>query len=162
MTDWQPVLEPSESISNVYSRPFRLEYTVTLAEFEIKTTLKVSNTSGAPDTLEFQALLHNYIRAPANETLVTPLRSVVYYDKTAATEQDRAKPNIESRNGVDVRKFTDSVYENAPNSCEATWPGGGIALHTDGFKDLVIWNPQEQGQKIGDMEDRGWWVGSQI
>lgn len=106
--------------------------------------------------LEFQALLHNYIRAPANELLISPLQNLSYIDKTEATEELRSKPKVETRAGVDVRKFTDYVYENAPGNYEISWPGGTIGVKAVGFKDVVVWNPQETGAKIGDMEEGGW------
>lgn len=156
-------LDPTPEISASYSKPFHLGYVVTLGEFELSTDLHVTNTSPStnypPDVLEFQALLHNYIRAPSKEVLVTPLQNTVYYDKTEATEEGKATGRVETRAGVDVRKYTDSVYENAKQSYEATWPGGGVAIKAKNFKDVVVWNPQaEAGSKIGDMEDGGWCV----
>lgn len=140
----------------MYPNPhFQLEYAVTLAEFEISTEIRVRNTSPSTE-FEFQALLHNYLRAPAAQVVVSPLRGISYFDKTAATEQERMTAKVETRDGVDVRKFTDSVYENTSSNIEITWPGGGILMRKEGMKDLVIWNPQEEGKKIGDMEDRGW------
>lgn len=140
-----------------------MSYVVTLAEHQLSTDLHVTNTSTStefpPEVLEFQALFHNYIRAPANQVLVTPLGRLNYYDKTEATEEAQAIPKNETRSGVDVRQFTDSVYEDAPQNYEITWPGGGIAIRTRKLKDVVVWNPQaEAGRKIGDMEEGGWWV----
>lgn len=134
---------------------------MTLTEYELSTELQVKNTSISteypPDVLEFQALFHNYFRAPSNEVLITPLRDCVYYDKTEATEEGRANPKVETRAGVDVKTYTDSVYENGPQNYEVIWPGGGIGIKTGGMKDLVVWNPQaEAGRKIGDMEEGGW------
>ncbi|KAN0100625.1 hypothetical protein V8E55_000609 [Tylopilus felleus] len=66
---------------------------------------------------------------------------------------------METRAGVDVRKYTDSVYEDALDKYEVTWPGGGVEIRVSGFKDVVVWNPQrEVGSKIGDMEEDGWYV----
>ena len=60
---------------------------------------------------------------------------------------------------VDVLKFTDSVYENAPGKYDVLWGSGGIEIVTKNLKDVVIWNPQaEAGAKIGDMEEGGWYV----
>lgn len=107
--------------------------------------------------MEFQALLHNYIRAPANEVTIAPLQGLSYYDKTEATEDLRAAPKTESRAAVDVKASTDSVYENASGTYHVTWPGDGVEIKTKGFKDVVVWNPQEvTGSKIGDMEAGGW------
>lgn len=140
---------------------------VTLAEHQLSTDLHVTNTSTSsvypPDNLEFQALLHNYIRAPANQVLVFPLQDKTYYDKTETSEEGRNKAKTETRAGVDVRKFTDSVYEDASEKYEVTWPGGGVEIKVAGFKDVVVWNPQRvAGSKIGDMEDGGWCVGVRV
>jgi glucose-6-phosphate 1-epimerase len=147
----------------LYNRPFHLSFVVTLGEFDLLTELHVKNTSGStehpPDYLEFQALFHNYILAPSNDVLITPLQNNSYFDKTESTEEGRSTAKVETRAAVDVRKFTDSVYENACQSYEVTWPGGGIAIKTANMKDVVIWNPQaEAGSKMGDMEKGGWCV----
>lgn len=108
--------------------------------------------------MEFQALFHNYIRAPANDARVFPLTGLSFYDKTEATEEARAKPKVETREGVDVTKFTDSVYENAPGRYNVVWSSGAIEIKTVHLKDVVVWNPQQEaGAKIGDMEAGGWY-----
>lgn len=130
---------------------------MTLAQHQLSTDLHVKNTGTT--SFEFQALFHNYIRAPANDVLITPLQGIAYYDKTEATDELRARPKVESRPGVDVKKFTDSVYENAGGRYQVVWPSGGVEVKTINFKDVVVWNPQEAaGSKIGDMEVGGWYV----
>lgn len=128
---------------------------MTLSAHQLATDLHVENTSTTA-TLEFQALLHTYIRAPADAVKVSPLQGLQYIDKTEASEEARATPKTEIRNEVDVKVFTDSVYENAPGKYHITWPNGGLEVKAKNFKDLVIWNPQQEGQKIGDMEADGW------
>lgn len=157
-----PALEPTADITAKYDKPFHLAFVVTLAEHQLSTDLHVKNTSTSttypPDNLEFQALLHNYIRAPANDVLVFPLQNKKYYDKTEVSEEARSKPKVETRAGVDVHQFTDSVYEDAGGKYEVTWPGGGVEIKAREMKDVVVWNPQEvAGSKMGDMEDKGWW-----
>ncbi|OBZ79777.1 DNA polymerase zeta catalytic subunit [Grifola frondosa] len=134
-------LEPTASIKEKFERPFLLEYVVTLAEHQLATDLHVKNTAlSTSSPFEFQALFHNYIRAPASAVLVTPLQGVSYYDKTESTEELR-----------------NSVYENAPGRYQVTSPQGVIEVRTKNFNDVVVWNPQrEAGSKIGDMEDGGW------
>ena len=131
---------------------------MTLAEHQLSTDLHVKNTGlSTTPPIEFQALFHNYIRAPANDVRVLPLAGLSYYDKTEATEEARATPKVESRQGVDVTKFTDSVYENAPGRYDIVWPSGNIEIRTQNLKDVVVWNPQQEaGSKIGDMEPGGW------
>jgi glucose-6-phosphate 1-epimerase len=128
---------------------------VTLAAHKLSTDLHVTNTS-LSDTLAFQALLHNYLRVPADEVVISPLQNLTYYDKTETTEEARAAPKIETRAQVDCKRVTDSVYEDAPLNYDISWPTGKIQLKVANFKDLVVWNPQQEGQKIGDMEENGW------
>lgn len=153
-------LDPTASIKAKYDRSFHLGYVVTLGEHALSTDLHVTNTSTSsvypPDNLEFQALFHNYILAPASDVLVFPLEKKRYYDKTETSAEGRNTAKTETRAGVDVRHFTDSVYEDAGEKYEVTWPGGGVEIKVGGFKDVVVWNPQEEGRKIGDMEDGGW------
>ncbi|KAH0838308.1 galactose mutarotase-like protein [Lanmaoa asiatica] len=154
-------LGPTDSIKATYDRSFQLAYVVTLGEYQLSTDLHVTNTSRSsvypPDNLEFQALFHNYIRAPANQVLVFPLQNNTYYDKTETSEEGQNKGKTETRAGVDVQKYTDSVYEDASQKYEVTWPGGGVEIKVMGLKDVVLWNPQQAvGSKIADMEDGGW------
>jgi len=48
------------------------------------------------------------------------------------------------------------VYENAPGKHRVTWTNGGLEIKAKNFKDLVVWNPQEEGRKLADMEPDGW------
>lgn len=145
-------------MKEVFDFPVLLEYVVTLAERELGTDIHVTNQSDK-DQLQFQALFHNYIRAPANNVKILPLTGKNYFDKTEATPEARATAKIEQRKDVDVQKFTDSVYEDAGQVYDITWSQGGIRIKTEGLKDLVVWNPQETaGRAIGDMETGGWCV----
>ncbi|KAI6047629.1 galactose mutarotase-like domain-containing protein [Pisolithus marmoratus] len=94
------------------------------------------------------ALFHNYILAPADQVLISTLQQA---------EEDRNLAKVESRLGVDVHKFTDSVYEDAPQKYDVTWPGGGLEIKTNALKDVVIWNPQRDAEgRMADMEHAGW------
>jgi glucose-6-phosphate 1-epimerase len=131
---------------------------VTLSDRQLGTDLRVTNQSDK-DELQFQALFHNYIRAPANDVKISPLTGKNYFDKTEATAEAKATAKLEQRREVDVRKPTDSVYVDGGQAYEITWPNGGIQIKTECLKDVVIWNPQETiGKTIGDMEDGGWCV----
>lgn len=143
-----------------FNYPVRLEFVVTLSAHQLSTDLRVRNVAQATHPpMEFQALFHNYIRAPADDVRITPLTGLSYYDKTESTEEARATPKVESREGVDVKVFTDSVYEGASGKYNVAWPSGDIEIKTVNLKDVVVWNPQkEAGAKIGDMEDGGWYV----
>ncbi|EIW64672.1 galactose mutarotase-like protein [Trametes versicolor FP-101664 SS1] len=151
-------LAPNDAIKAQFDHPFELEYVVTLAEHQLTTGLHVKHTGlSTTAPFEFQALFHNYIRAPANDVRISPLSGISYYDKTEATEEARAAPKLEARAGVDVNKFTDSVYEDAGGRYDVVWPSGAIEVRATNLKDVVVWNPQQEaGSKIGDMEAGGW------
>jgi len=149
-------LRPNPTIAKLYAKDFQLSYVVTLAEHELSTDIHVSNPSGS-EALDFQALLHTYIRAPANEVSISPLLGSRYIDKTEKSIEARNTLKEEKRSVVDVRAFTDFVYEGAPPRVNVSWPGGGMELQLHAFTTLTIWNPQaEAGSKIGDMEENGW------
>ena len=159
--DNRTALAPTPEMKEQFDYPIRLEFVVTLAAHQLSTDLRVRNVAQDLDRspLEFQALFHNYIRSNSSTVHVTPLTGLSFYDKTEATEEARATPKVEERETVDVRKFTDSVYENAPGKYTVAWKTGEIEIRTVNLKDVVVWNPQaEAGSKIGDMEDGGWCV----
>ena len=147
-------LSPRPSITSVYDKPFELAYVVTLARHQLSTDLHVTNPSET-ESLEFQALLHNYIQGPAKNLSVHPLDGKRYFDKT-----DSAQPyKEETREAVDVRKYTDAVYEDTDDDIRVTWGSRGIAIKKVNFPTLTVWNPQsDAGSKLSDMEDSGWQV----
>lgn len=73
---------------------------------------------------------------------------------------DKTKGGAESteeRDEVDVKTYTDSVYKNGGGTYTIKYPGGGIHIKTQGFNDVVVWNPQaDAGKNLADMEDGGW------
>jgi len=151
-------LRPNAAIAKLYAKAFQLAYVVTLAEHKLSTDIHVSNPSTS-EALDFQALLHTYIRAPANEVSISPLLGKRYIDKTEKSVEARNTLKEEKRSDVDVRAFTDSVYEDTPPKIDVSWSGGGLVLQLHGFTTLTVWNPQaEAGGKIGDMEEDGWCV----
>ncbi len=87
---------------------------------------------------------------------ITPLHNLGYYDKTRQGDEEKAIRRVELREEVRIDTFTDYVYEDAPGSYKLKWVDGEIDIKTKNFNDVVIWNPQEEGKKLADMEDGGW------
>jgi len=133
--------------------PVTLAYVITLAEHQLSTNIHVTNTSTSDQAIEFQALLHTYIRAPALSAHISGLTGLFFTDKTVGgTPRQR-----EDRAIADVQNFTDSVYENGPREYDVTWAEGGIKVKAIGFKDVVVWNPNaDAASKLADMEEGGW------
>ncbi|KAH6917377.1 glucose-6-phosphate 1-epimerase [Coprinopsis sp. MPI-PUGE-AT-0042] len=152
------LLEPTAEIAAVYDKDFKLVYVVTLAEHQLSTDIHVTNTSTS-GKLEFQSLLHTYLAAPAQEVKIAPLQSLTYFDKVDPASDGNPSQKVEARSSVDVRQPTDSVYEGAfiaSSEVNVSWPGNAVEVRAKGFKDVVVWNPGEDGRKIGDMEEGGW------
>lgn len=151
----QLLLEPTSEISSVYDKNFRLAYVVTLAEHQLSTDIHVSNPE-ASGKLEFQALLHTYLAAPAKDVTIQPLAGLTYHDKMNPAANGAPSEKVEARTFIDVRQPTDAVYEGASGKYTVSWPGNAIEVRAKEFKDVVVWNPGEDGRKIGDMEEGGW------
>jgi len=149
-------LGQTDRIQPKYGREFELAYVVTLAEHQLSTDLHVHNPPGSSQELEFQALFHTYFRVPASDVKITPLHNLGYYDKTQRSDEEKAARRIELREEVRIDRFTDYVYENAPGNYKVTWADGEINIRAKNLNDVVVWNPQEQGKKLADMEDGGW------
>ncbi|CUA77431.1 Putative glucose-6-phosphate 1-epimerase [Rhizoctonia solani] len=144
------VLEPTPEIKEVFPNPFHLAYVVTLTPHQLSTDLHVTNTGNEP--LTYQALLHTYFEADAATCTVSPLKGLTYIDKTKNYAE-----NIETRDEVPVKEYTDAVYKNGGGKYIGKWAGGGIEVKAVGFKDVVVWNPQaEAGSKIGDLHEGAW------
>lgn len=137
-----------------------LAYVVTVSEHQLSTDLHVKNTATSESSppvpakpVEFQALLHTYIRAPANEVRIKGLHGLTYTDKTAPTLPEKQEERLEA----DVQNFTDYMYHGGPGEYELIWPGGGLKVKAIGMKDVVVWRPSSEiGSKLNDMEEGGW------
>lgn len=144
-------LDPTPEIQSVFPYPFRLAYVITLAAHQLSTDLHVENPS-TDKTLSFQALLHTYYASNREHVKVSPLTGLAYINKVKGGVEE-----TETRDGVDVLNFTDSVYKNASKEYLISSQGKNIKLKARGLNDVVVWNPgPEAGAKIGDMEDGGW------
>lgn len=135
-----------------YPNAFKLTYVVTLAEHQLSTDIHVENPGSS--ALTFQALLHTYHRVPSQAATVTPLKGLTYIDKT----RDAGR-FTEEREAVDVHKFTDSVYVDAPGKYHIGWEGtDAVEIKSKNFNDVVVWNPGPvAGGKLADMEENGWY-----
>ncbi|EJT99764.1 glucose-6-phosphate 1-epimerase [Dacryopinax primogenitus] len=144
------ILENSDQTDKLFPHPFKLVYTVTLAEHQLTTSLRVHNTGSAP--LAFQALLHNYFKGESSIAQVQPLKGVTYRDKVRNMVED-----VETREIVDVREYTDRVYEAAGGNYTLSFPRSvHISIKTHNLPDVTVWNPQETGSSMADMEPNGW------
>jgi glucose-6-phosphate 1-epimerase len=99
--------------------------------------LTADNTGDSP--FEFAAALHSYLRVGEVENCrIEGLRGKRYID---ATKGDQI---VQERfDAVVVEDEVDRIYCAAPDSIVLIEPGRALGLQSDGFPDLVVWNPWE-------------------
>lgn len=133
-------LESSADTLALYYAPFRLEYTVKLEHDRLALTLKVESPKSSTIPLEFQALLHAYIKSYVlpSEVTVTPLGGLEYIDKVqggARSKEQRAVVNVDGPDGE-----VDRVYLKAPDKLEVNFGGsnGRLEVTKEGLEDVVV------------------------
>jgi glucose-6-phosphate 1-epimerase len=133
----------------IWPHPFLLELTVEIAGETITLTLRVENTGKS--SFEFTAALHTYLRIEAiEEVRVLGLAGTRYRStpEGVVNAPDEA-PELAIRGEID------RVYRDAPPELTVLdgATGGGYTLSTEGFQDVVVWNP---GPEIAaDLRDMG-------
>ncbi|OAV92175.1 hypothetical protein PTTG_27738 [Puccinia triticina 1-1 BBBD Race 1] len=125
-------------VGKVFKPAFDCLYKVKICQQSLVTSLEVTNPSES--SLEFQALLHTYLRLPTQGTpqdvRLGPLKGLSFADKVA-----QGAVAIEDRDTVDfLQGKVDQVYRDVPSVIE-----------------LTVWNPDEaKSNAMADMENEGW------
>ncbi len=89
----------------------------------LKLEVDVKNMNDSKD-LEFTFALHTYFKVPsANKVEISDLTGLTYLDKT-----DEFKEKVEAAKMVQVDRFTDSIYKDAPDTWVVKGLTGGRAL----------------------------------
>ncbi|GFZ51797.1 hypothetical protein JCM24511_09565 [Saitozyma sp. JCM 24511] len=137
-----------------FNHSYKLAYVITLAPHQLVTDLHLTNTSSSEDFI-FQALLHNYLAVPdANKLQITGLdKGVDYKDKVLGGKLCTWEGGV-----LTIEGETDRVYQKVPSQEIKVddGAGSGFKVRFRGFEDCTIWNPQEKGKSMADMEDGGW------
>jgi glucose-6-phosphate 1-epimerase len=141
-------LRDSEATRALWPHAFRCTLRVALAEDALALTLAVENPGPAP--LSFTAALHTYLRVrDVHAVAVEGLSGVRYLDKLGGGARR------EQRGAVRFEGPVDRVYEGG-GARALSLTGSGVVrplrIETDGFADVVVWNPWREGAEgIGDM-----------
>ncbi|RSH81518.1 hypothetical protein EHS25_006875 [Saitozyma podzolica] len=137
-----------------FNHSYKLAYVITLAPHQLVTDLHLTNTSSSENFI-FQALLHNYLAVPdANKLQITGLdKGVDYKDKVLGGKLCTWEGGV-----LTIEGETDRVYQKVPSQEIKVddGAGSGFKVRFRGFEDCTIWNPQEKGKSMADMEDGGW------
>ncbi len=134
----------------LWPHPFALELTVMLGGNRLDLELSVENTGKT--AFSFCAALHSYLRVSEVENCrIEGLRGKRYLDASRGDLSTHDKFDA-----VVVEEEVDRLYCGAPDSIVLTEPGHALGLQSDGFPDLVVWNPWEQKcRDLSDMPDAG-------
>ncbi|KAF3918928.1 hypothetical protein ABW20_dc0106187 [Dactylellina cionopaga] len=132
---------------------FGLIYSVTLTANTLETKIVVQNAAD-PETkseFEFNVLFHTYLRIPDVAAVgVKGLDTLTYRDKTLGNSEHQ-----ETSETIKITSQTDRVYKSAPDVI--TVQDGEQPLYTvtkAGLDDVVLWNPYDAAEKIGDWEPK--------
>ncbi len=127
---------------------FELELTVLLEENRLSVELEVANSGfGA---FVFTGALHSYLRvAEVEEARLEGLARTRYRDKTRGGEKA-----VDTGDHLSIGAETDRIYLDVDNALLLRDGSRSLAIHGEGFPDVVVWNPwQALGSSLPDMAD---------
>ncbi|HEY9380441.1 MAG TPA: D-hexose-6-phosphate mutarotase [Burkholderiales bacterium] len=130
----------------LWPHAFKAEITLLIAEDRLDLELGVENTGAEP--ISFTAALHTYLRVrEVEESVLEGLYGHKYRD--AAKGDAIAK---DSGPTLQVSEEVDRVYHDVERPLLLRDGKRSLGINADGFPDVVVWNPWEQGSaKLSDM-----------
>ncbi|THF63362.1 D-hexose-6-phosphate mutarotase [Pseudothauera rhizosphaerae] len=130
----------------LWPHPFLLELTLAIEGGRLDLELEVENSGHAP--FAFSAALHTYLRvAELEESRLEGLHGFEYRD---ALHGDAVRR--ESGEALIFEAGIDRVYHDVTRPLLLRESGRALGINADGFPDVVVWNPWEDGSaQIADM-----------
>jgi len=144
-------ISDDEETRALWPHPFRAEITIMLEADRIDLEFCVENTGG--QTFEFTGALHTYLR-------MTQVEDVSLEGLYGHDYRDAANGDVVIREtGTELRvdRETDRVYHNVKRPQLLQAANLSLAIHSQGYPDVVVWNPWvDQCAKLKDMAPDGW------
>lgn len=139
-------LEDDEETRALWPYSFYAEMAIGIEEGRLDMELEINNTGS--ESFEFTAALHTYLRvSQVEESAIQGLRGLGYCDKA-----DFGTLKRESADEVQVESEVDRVYYNAPPTLLLGDSRRNLAIGSENFPDVVVWNPwEEKGAALPDM-----------
>jgi len=130
---------------------FQAEYTVKVGDDQLTLSLSVKNTGH--ESFSFTSALHTYLEVNDSEkTSVRGLNGLIYRDSAAGGKESR-----EWSREITFKGEIDRIYLDAPASVLIIEDGQSITVNSEGFHDVVVWNPGAQKcATLTDMEPGGY------
>ncbi len=143
------VLTDSEETRAIWPASFRAVLGVRASGQRLSVTLAVTNMG--TEAFQFAAALHTYLRVhDVVEAEVVGLRGTRYRESAAPGRFTTDVDDV-----VRIRGEIDRVYVDAPRELVLREPGRALSIGTDGFPDVVVWNPGAKASEMADMEPGG-------
>jgi glucose-6-phosphate 1-epimerase len=143
-TDTSVVLElnPSDYTKEMWDKPFKCTFTVTLEADKLATSMKVDNVGEGEASFDFQAALHSYFTVSALENLEISgsFENKEFLNKMVG---DEGEMQTETRGAITIGEEYDRVYKGV-NDPVLSDKGTGTTLTVDntaGYEDTVLWSP---------------------
>jgi len=142
VTDTSVELEmaPSDYTKEIWDKPFRCTFTVSLGEDSLSTKMLVKNEG--EEAFDFQAALHSYFTVSSLDKLeiAGSFEGKEFLNKLAG---DGGEMQTETRSALVIDQEYDRVYSgiNDPVLKDSGTGKSLAVLNTAGYEDTVIWNP---------------------
>jgi glucose-6-phosphate 1-epimerase len=135
----------------LWPHAFRAELTLMLEADRLDLELCVANTGAAAFT--FTGALHTYLQvADVGRVTIDGLQGCAYRD---AANGDRILDEIPST--LTIQGEIDRVYRNVERPLRVATDEGSLVIGSQGFTDVVIWNPGAgKGDALADLPPGGW------
>lgn len=144
-------ISDDEASRALWPHSFKAEITLMLEVDRIDIEFCVTNTGGAP--FDFTAALHTYLRTVQVEDVV--LEGLYGHDYRDALDADRIVRETGTEFAVD--RAVDRVYRNIKRPLLLKAANLSLAMQSQGFSDVVVWNPWVDAcATMPDMAADGW------
>ncbi len=144
-------LRDDDSTRALWPHAFVLELTVMLEADRVDLELSVTNTGGAD--LAFTGALHSYLRVTQVEDVA--LEGLYGHDYRDAANGDQVIR--ETGTELTVDRGIDRVYRGVKRPQLLQAGNLSLAIQSQGFPDVVVWNPwEDQCATLADMPADGW------
>ncbi len=143
-------LTDDETTRAIWPHAFTLELTVSVDGSRLEMELAVVNNGEMP--IEFQASLHTYLAcADVRRAQLEGLMSQNYQDMVLG------QPRQQWIDVVTIAQEIERIYWQAPSALLLREIGRRVNIVSNGFEDVVLWNPgPEKCAALPDMPDDDW------
>jgi glucose-6-phosphate 1-epimerase len=144
-------VQDSEASRRIWPHRFLAELAITAGRRQLALALTITNSGD--EAFTFTGALHTYLRvADINATLITGLGGQPYLDTVGPPTQ-----RMQTERDLAFTGEVDRIYFNAPSRLAVLEKTSQMSVTTDGFPDVVIWNPWiERSAQFADLEPEGY------